>query len=192
MTRKEQKEMRRQQIIKTALHLFVHQGYHGTKTCQISKEAGISEGLLFHYFPTKENLLEEIVKIGVSGMAYPLHMSVEEPMDFFITFTQELFRELKEKPFYAEIFVFMAQVLRTEGIPPKVKMLAASIDTISATVPIIQAGQKNGTIKEGDPLTLANLYWCSIQGIAEQYSANKEIPLPEASLITDMLKAQIR
>lgn len=177
------------QIIQTALHLFVHQGYHGTKTSQISREAGISEGLLFHYFPTKENLLEEIVKLGVNGMAYPLHMSAEDPLEFFSTFTAALFHELKEKPFYAEIFVFMAQVFQTEGIPQKIKALAGSVDTISATVPIIKAGQMNGSIRQGDPLALSNLYWCSIQGIAEQYACHPEIPLPQPEWIVDMLRS---
>lgn len=190
MTRKEQKEYRRMQILQTALTLFVHQGYHGTKTSQISKTAGISEGLLFHYFPTKENLLEELVKFGVTGMEYPLHLNPEEPFQFFTEFTEVLFREMKANPFYAEVFVFMAQIFRGEGIPTKIKELAGSVNTIEGTVPIIAAGQKNGTIRKGNPAALSNLYWCSIQGIAEQYAAHPEIPLPEPEWITDMLKGE--
>ena len=75
MTRKEQKEARKIQIIQATLDLFVERGYYGTKTSQISRRAGISEGLLFHYFPTKEMLLEELVNIGLEGMRTPLPVS---------------------------------------------------------------------------------------------------------------------
>ena len=56
MTRIEPKEAKKMKIIQAALDLFVERGYYGTKTSQISRRAGISEGLLFHYFPTKEIL----------------------------------------------------------------------------------------------------------------------------------------
>lgn len=163
MTRKEQKELRRQQILQTALTLFVHQGYHGTKTWQISKEAGISEGLLFHYFPSKENLLEELVKAGLQGMSIPLHLEYQNPLEFFEHFTEMLFDALRNTPFYAEFFVFMAQILRGADIPPRVQALAGSVDIIRATIPIIQAGQQQGSLRPGDPLALSNLYWCSIK-----------------------------
>lgn len=190
MTRKEQKEYRRQQILETALTLFVHQGFHGTKTSQISREAGISEGLLFHYFPTKESLLEELVRIGVEGMRFPLRLHPERPIDFFEQFTGMLLQELLQNPFYAEIFVLMAQVLRSEGIPKRIQELAGSVDTIALTVPVIEAGQKDGSIREGDPLALSNLYWCTIQGIAEQYALHPQIPLPEPEWIMDLVIAK--
>lgn len=188
MTRKEQKEYRRMQILQVALHLFIHQGYHGTKTSQISREAKISEGLLFHYFPTKENLLEELVKMGAQGMQYPMKMSVGSPMNFFQEFTGQLFQYLSENPFIAELFVLMTQMLRTEGIPVRIKELAASVDAIGATEQLIRAGQKEGSIRQGDSLALSNLYWCCIQGVVEQYAARPEIPLPEPDWIVALLK----
>lgn len=188
MTRKEQKEYRRMQILQVALHLFIHQGYHGTKTSQISREAKISEGLLFHYFPTKENLLEELVKMGAQGMQYPMKMSVGSPMNFFQEFTGQLFQYLSENPFIAELFVLMTQMLRTEGIPVRIKELAASVDAIGATEQLICAGQKEGSIRQGDSLALSNLYWCCIQGVVEQYAARPEMPLPEPDWIVALLK----
>lgn len=84
MTRKEQKEARKIQIIQATLDLFVERGYYGTKTSQISRRAGISEGLLFHYFPTKEMLLEELVNIGLVGMRMPMQVKAKNGLDFFI------------------------------------------------------------------------------------------------------------
>ncbi len=92
MTRKEQKEARKIQIIQATLDLFVERGYYGTKTSQISRRAGISEGLLFHYFPTKELLLEELVKIGLEGMRTTQRMV----WIFFINLQKCCFRRWKK------------------------------------------------------------------------------------------------
>ena len=51
---------KREIILKTALYLFTTQGFHATPTSQISKEAGISTGTLFHYFPDKNTLFEQL------------------------------------------------------------------------------------------------------------------------------------
>ena len=45
----------------TALKLFAAQGCDATSTKQIAREAGIAEGLIFHYFPTKASLLAAIL-----------------------------------------------------------------------------------------------------------------------------------
>jgi len=50
----------REKILNTALHLFTTQGFHATPTSQICKEAGISTGTLFHYFPDKNTLFESL------------------------------------------------------------------------------------------------------------------------------------
>jgi len=51
---------KREQIQKAALHLFTNQGFHATPTAQISKEAGVSTGTLFHYYPDKNALIDQL------------------------------------------------------------------------------------------------------------------------------------
>jgi AcrR family transcriptional regulator len=51
---------KRERILKAALHLFTTQGFHATPTSQISKEAQISTGTLFHYFPDKNTIIDEL------------------------------------------------------------------------------------------------------------------------------------
>jgi AcrR family transcriptional regulator len=58
---------RREQILETALRLFAAQGFDATSTRQIAKEAGIAEGLIFHYFPTKASLLTAILADRLEG-----------------------------------------------------------------------------------------------------------------------------
>lgn len=55
-------EERRRQILDAALSLFARHGYGGTTTKAIAREAGITEGLIFHYFGGKAELLVEAAK----------------------------------------------------------------------------------------------------------------------------------
>lgn len=50
-------EMRRDQIIKSAITLFKQKGFHRTTTREIAKEAGFSIGTLYEYIRTKEDVL---------------------------------------------------------------------------------------------------------------------------------------
>jgi AcrR family transcriptional regulator len=47
----------REKILDTALRLFTQYGVDATPTSRISKEAGVSTGTLFHYFPDKDKLV---------------------------------------------------------------------------------------------------------------------------------------
>jgi len=188
LTRKEQKEVRKIQIIQATLDLFVERGYYGTKTSQISRRAGISEGLLFHYFPTKEILLEELINIGLEGMRMPMRIEAENGLDFFYQFTSMLFLQVKKSPFVAKMFVFMGHVALAEDIPEKLRKLAVSVDIIAYSRRWVEAGQLDGSIRKGDVMSLSNMYWCAVHGMMEQYALRPEIPLPEAGWITDMLR----
>ena len=47
-------------ILEAALNLFITKGFDGTSTAKIAREAGVSNGTLFHYFKTKEALISEL------------------------------------------------------------------------------------------------------------------------------------
>lgn len=53
---------RRRQILDAACTLFAHHGYAGTTTKAIAGAVGITEGLIYHYFGGKADLLVEVVK----------------------------------------------------------------------------------------------------------------------------------
>ncbi len=44
-------------VLDAALKLFVEFGFHNTPTSKIAKEAGISSGTLFYFYPTKDELV---------------------------------------------------------------------------------------------------------------------------------------
>jgi AcrR family transcriptional regulator len=57
---------RRESYLKAALKLFVQNGVPNTSTAAIAKAAGSAAGTLFLYFPTKQDLINELVlKISV-------------------------------------------------------------------------------------------------------------------------------
>ena len=51
---------KRELLLLAATKLFVERGFHATPTSAITKEAGVSAGILFHYFKTKDELISEL------------------------------------------------------------------------------------------------------------------------------------
>lgn len=51
---------KKQKILNTAKKLFASNGFYWSATARIAKEAGVSNGLLFHYFPTKDDLIRSL------------------------------------------------------------------------------------------------------------------------------------
>ncbi len=188
MTRKEQKEERRNAILMTALTLFVERGYYETKITDIAAAVPMSTGLLFHYFASKEELLLELVKMGTQG---PGSVAYDEkiPPDVYLTgFLQNIFSFAKEQPWVFNMFVFMGQVRRV-GMPEEARRLAQSADAVTPTVKLIKKGQKAGIFRKGNADTMARCFWASVQGIMEEMSADKEMKMPDPEWIVSMLRA---
>jgi AcrR family transcriptional regulator len=51
---------KKQLLLNSALELFVEQDINKTSTASVAKNAGVSNGTLFHYFPTKNDLVIEL------------------------------------------------------------------------------------------------------------------------------------
>jgi AcrR family transcriptional regulator len=91
---------RKKSILDAALHIFSEEGYHNTSISKISKEAGVSKGLMYNYFESKEALLQ--ILIGslfddeMNDMRKILEQAVsEESMIEFIKIGTKI---LKSKP----------------------------------------------------------------------------------------------
>jgi AcrR family transcriptional regulator len=79
------RENKRKLITDTALSLFANYGYHGTSISILVKEAGISKGLIYNYFKSKEDILKEIFNEGLEQM-----MSIFDPNKDGVLTTDEL------------------------------------------------------------------------------------------------------
>jgi TetR/AcrR family fatty acid metabolism transcriptional regulator len=51
---------KRRQILDAAIRVFARQGYHSTRVSDIADEAGVAYGLVYHYFDSKEQVLNEL------------------------------------------------------------------------------------------------------------------------------------
>lgn len=62
-------DVRRQEIIDAATELFLSQTYDKTTTGHVMKALGIAKGTIYHYFTSKEHLLEAVVDDLAEGYA---------------------------------------------------------------------------------------------------------------------------
>ena len=51
---------KRRQILDAAIRVLARQGYHGTRVSDIADEAGVAYGLVYHYFKSKDEVLNEL------------------------------------------------------------------------------------------------------------------------------------
>ena len=61
----------RESIVESARELFFDQGYTATGIAQILKKSGVNSGSLYHFFPTKEDLLVAVLE-KYKGMLWPM------------------------------------------------------------------------------------------------------------------------
>ncbi|WDT80925.1 MAG: helix-turn-helix domain containing protein [Candidatus Manganitrophus sp.] len=64
-SRSDKAERRRKELLEVSLRLFSENGYDATSIRDIAREAGITEGLIYHYFQGKKDLLKAIVQGSV-------------------------------------------------------------------------------------------------------------------------------
>ena len=53
---------RRRQILDAAVRVFARQGFHVCRVSDIADEAGVAYGLVYHYFPSKDEVLDELFR----------------------------------------------------------------------------------------------------------------------------------
>lgn len=62
MNRFEPVEVRKQQIIQAAISIVHEQGICNLRVADVAKRAGISNGLVFHHFQSREGVLDEVMR----------------------------------------------------------------------------------------------------------------------------------
>ncbi len=142
--------------MEVSLELFVRRGYAGATVRQIAAKAGISTGLMFHYFSSKQALLEEhigVVEQGIHMVADRLG-SAEASLATFKSVAEMILHSFEDR-YSRNLFLLANQVLSLDSIPATVKRRVSATKSIRASVPVIVKGQRKGEIRRGDPLALA-------------------------------------
>jgi AcrR family transcriptional regulator len=66
--RQRRKEARPQELLEAALALFVEKGFAATRTEEVARQAGVSKGTLYLYYPSKEELFKAVVRHNLSSL----------------------------------------------------------------------------------------------------------------------------
>lgn len=188
-TRKEQKDKRRQDILKAGLSIFIRKGYEATKINDITEKAGMSVGLLYHYFGSIELLHEELIKIALSGRTGQYFPQYDDPLDYFLKAVTHIFDMAKADHYTAELFVLMNQAQQNSNLSKNLRDRLEQNNVIVKSVSLIEEGQCQGIIRKGNTMALALSFWLSIQAYMEMIALNPEIPYPEPHWFIDLLKA---
>ena len=70
-------EDKRQQLLGAAVRVFARKGFHASRVGDIAEEAGVAHGLLYHYFKSKDQVLEAVFHENWSVLVARIE-SVEE------------------------------------------------------------------------------------------------------------------
>ena len=118
-------------IIETAIELFATNGYAPTSMRKIAQAAGISVGLTYHYFPSKEALLTTIFEHCTQLMSktfdqmYPAQEEQPSPAERLAGLIRAIFNAVREDhPFWALFYALRAQpAVRSIFGPDELKLL---------------------------------------------------------------------
>jgi AcrR family transcriptional regulator len=106
------RETRKLQIMKAALELFAREGYHSSSIARIAEYAGISKGLLYNYFTSKENLLDSIMAHGIEKF-HRIFSEIQDELDTpeeLMTYIHGGFALIRREPdFYRLMFTVFFQ-----------------------------------------------------------------------------------
>lgn len=186
------KEERRQQIMSNALMLFTQKGLAATKITDIASTSNISQGLIYHYFKSKEEIFIELIRVAFDSLNAACRwlmsqsLSPREKIGFAI---QELLNGLEKNADNSRYHLLIAQATASEAIPEEAKCIIKKENAFpyEAITAIIAEGQKNGSIKMYDARELAMVFWTSINGLAIYKAVHGEkFKAPDASILASM------
>ncbi len=186
------KEERRQKILAGALELFSLNGAPGTKISDIARHTGMSNGLVYHYFASKEEIYTELIRTALDRLeqacrhlaALPLlpHEKIKYAID-------ELVKTIRTNPDAGRYHLFVTQAIAAKNIPKE----AAQILDAKRRIPyevmaqIMEKGQQLGTVRPGRSEDLSFFFWVNINGMAQhQVMYGKTARQPPLELLYHM------
>lgn len=114
----EKQRAKKKQIIAAAIRCFVEKGFHATSTAEICKAARMSPGNLFHYYPTKNAIIEAIALQDQADFATLLQIEqvTDSTIETVITIMTRLI-QLYNEPTYARLSLeIIAEASRNPAI----------------------------------------------------------------------------
>ncbi|WP_067927673.1 TetR/AcrR family transcriptional regulator [Alicyclobacillus shizuokensis] len=182
------RDERKEQILAAAAEVFARNGYVGTRIDDIASAAGISKGLIYHYFGGKEEIFNTLIEGATHGtirlyqQAFGLPGAAVERLRWLI---EQVVTGLVEQP---HMFMVVLQAFVSDAVPQEARDLVSTVaaKTGSIVTQFIAEGQKNGEIVQGDPEHLAFLLGSCIQGLA--VAETMSTPMPSLSTADSLIR----
>lgn len=174
------RDKRKEQIMNAALKVFARRGFVGAKTSMIAKEAGLSEGLLYRYFRSKDEIFVSLVQMAVEGSMEAfraVYQSPGSPLEQLRTLSKNILEEENQ-----DHFLLVHQARIGDSIPEEAKQLMKEHSNkkyVDQLVPLFEKGQKLGEFMEGSPSKLASNYLKVLSGVMTLKVTADDESLPE-------------
>jgi len=188
------KESRREQIVSAACKLFAVKGYDLTTMKEIAAAVEVGEALIFHYFPSKDAIFQELLdKLGEM-------LKQERPLEIIGGSAIETLRLFVESTWNSPVYLTGAEDERTlvlaatrnrqnyERELREVVRRAPDIVTMKI-LPVVVFGQQTGEIRSGDPVELASAFFACVGGadtMRRNYS--EAFHVPSVDLCLDIVR----
>ena len=180
------------QILLTAIEVFAKKGLVGTKIKDIATKAGFSQGFVYNYFKSKDDIFTRVVELASEGAVKSVKYISEQKGSPY----QKIYW-LTEAFLYSDSIAMQhwrliaLQAATSEAIPEDAKKRSKekNKETLQCFIPIIIEGQKTGEIVDEDPVILAIAYFSFIQGLGiTRVQSGKDIPFPSIEMVLGFLK----
>jgi AcrR family transcriptional regulator len=150
-------EERRRQILQAAVRAFARKGYHSCRVSDIATEAGVAYGLVYHYYGSKEALLQAIFGETWGAMLTTIK-SVEEldepAREQLRKVTEIVLRTWKRDPDLVRVLV--REVTRSAQVQQEADEIELAYRALQR---IIERGQQTGEFREGIDARLTATIW---------------------------------
>ena len=153
-----------------ALELFANEGYHSTSISNIAIKAGVSKGLMYNYFESKEELIKAIIDDGLDIIQNLFDPDkdgslTEQEFDYFV---DQTFNILKKNLNYWKLyFSIMMQPTVFDLVKERYKELVTESLKLLVEYYIRQGVE--------DPEHEAILFGAMMDGISMNYVLNPEL-----------------
>ena len=154
-------EEKRRLILDAAVRVFARKGFHQSRVGDIAREAGVAHGLLYHYFDSKDQVLEAVFHENWSVLLTRI-ASVEETeesaVDQLRHITAIVLRTWLHVPDVVRVVI--REFGRSPEVAERIGELAQPIDAIRR---VIARGIERGEFRQGiDPQVAATVVYGSI------------------------------
>lgn len=194
-TKEKYEQMRnatREKIHSAAMQLFVQRGFGSTNVQDIADLAGISIGLLYRHYKSKEILFHELVEFALAGMSQKIDFfeSDASPRNIIEQFVNEIYNDMLTGEEFAHLLILMAQSFMVggdENVKPN-EVAQISDKMFRATAKLIKKGQELGEFRSGNPDELVVFFYSTLHGLATMKNLLKDsFIMPSPDILTSFL-----